>query len=103
MYAIVFTGGKQVKAEIGKTIFTEKIEGEPGSEVILDKVLYVESDQAIFGHPFVEGASVKAKIIKTGKQPKIHVLRYRSKSNVRVRKGHRQPYTALSVEAISLK
>lgn len=103
MYAIIFTGGKQVRAEVGKTIYTEKIDGEVGSEVIFDKVLYVDSDQVLFGHPFVEGASVKAKIVKTGKEPKIHVLRYRAKSNLRVRKGHRQPYTALSIEAISLK
>ncbi len=102
MYAIIFTGGKQVKAEVGKTIYTEKIDGEVGSEVVFDKVLFVDSDKAYVGQPFVKGASVKAKIVKTGKQPKIHVLRYKAKSNVRVHKGHRQPYTALTVEAITL-
>ncbi|HIU70871.1 MAG TPA: 50S ribosomal protein L21 [Candidatus Enterosoma merdigallinarum] len=103
MYAIIFTGGKQVKAEVGKTIYTEKIDGEVGTEVVFDKVLFVDSDKSYVGQPFVEGATVKAKVVKNGKQPKIHVLRYRAKSNIRVRKGHRQPYTALTVEAISLK
>ncbi len=103
MYAIIFTGGKQVKAEVGKTIYTEKIDGEVGAEVVFDKVLFVDSDKSYVGQPFVEGATVKAKVVKNGKQPKIHVLRYRAKSNIRVRKGHRQPYTALTVEAISLK
>ncbi len=102
MYAIFLTGGKQLKANVGDTLYIEKIDGEVGDEVEFDQVLYVEGDDQIIGHPFVEGAKVKAKIVKHGKEKKIHVLRYHAKSNVRVRRGHRQPYTAVCIEAISI-
>lgn len=103
MYAIILTGGKQIKAEVGFTIYTDKIEGEKDSEVTFDKVLFVEGDKTFVGKPFVEGATVKASIVKQGKEKKIHVIRYKAKSNLRVRHGHRQPYTALKVEAINVK
>lgn len=102
MYAIILTGGKQVKAEVGQTIYTEKIPGEANDTVTFDKVLYVEGDKTVVGTPFVEGASVKATIVKQGKEKKIRVLRYKAKSNLRVHHGHRQPYTALKIEAINL-
>ena len=75
MYAIILTGGKQIKAEVGQTIYTEKIEGEKDTEVTFDKVLFVEGDQILVGKPFVEGASVKATIVKQGRGKKIRVLR----------------------------
>lgn len=103
MYAIILTGGKQIKAEVGATIYTEKIEGEKDTAVTFDKVLFVDGDQVLVGKPFVEGATVKASIVKQGRGKKIHVLRYKAKSNLRVRRGHRQPYTALKVESIHLK
>lgn len=104
MYAIILTGGKQVKAEVGATIYTEKIDGEKDTEVTFDQVLYVESDKkTLVGTPLVEGATVKATIVKQDRQKKIHVIRYKAKSNLRVHRGHRQPYTALKVEAINLK
>lgn len=102
MYAIILTGGKQLKAEVGQTIYTEKIEGEKDTDVTFDKVLYVDGDQVLVGKPFVEGASVKATIVKQGRGKKIRVLRYKAKSNLRVHRGHRQPYTALKIEAINL-
>lgn len=103
MYAIILTGGKQIKAEIGQTIYTEKIDGEANTEVTFDKVLYVDGDKVLVGKPFVEGATVKASIVKQSRAKKIHVLRYKAKSNLRVHHGHRQPYTALKVEAINVK
>ena len=103
MYAIILTGGKQIKAEVGATIYTEKIEGEKDTAVTFDKVLFADGDQVLVGKPFVEGATVKASIVKQGREKKIHVLRYKAKSNLRVRRGHRQPYTALKVESIDLK
>jgi large subunit ribosomal protein L21 len=102
MYAIILTGGKQIKAELGKTIYCEKIDGEKDTEVVFDKVLYVEGDKTVVGTPLVDGATVKAKILKQGREKKIHVLRYKAKSNLRVRRGHRQPYTALVIEEINL-
>ena len=101
MYAIILTGGKQVKAEIGQVIYTEKIEGEKDQEVSFDKVLFIDGEKVLVGKPFVEGATVKATIVKQGREPKIRVLRYKAKSNLRVTRGHRQPYTALKIEAIN--
>ncbi|MCI5669527.1 MAG: 50S ribosomal protein L21 [Candidatus Enterosoma sp.] len=101
MYAIILTGGKQVKAEIGQVIYTEKIEGEKDQEVSFDKVLFIDGEKVLVGKPFVEGATVKATIVKQGREPKIRVLRYKAKSNLRVARGHRQPYTALKIEAIN--
>ena len=105
MYAIILTGGKQVKAEIGQVIYTEKIEGEKDQEVSFDKVLFIDGEKVLVGKPFVEGATVKAtivpEIVKQGREPKIRVLRYKAKSNLRVARGHRQPYTALKIEAIN--
>ena len=101
MCAIILTGGKQVKAEIGQVIYTEKIEGEKDQEVSFDKVLFIDGEKVLVGKPFVEGATVKATIVKQGREPKIRVLRYKAKSNLRVARGHRQPYTALKIEAIN--
>ena len=102
MYAIILTGGKQLKAEIGQTIYVEKLAGEKDQEVKFDKVLLVSDDKNTkVGKPFVSGATVTGKIVKQGKQPKIRVLRYRAKSNLRVHHGHRQPYTAVSISAIN--
>ena len=101
MYAIILTGGKQVKAEIGQVIYTEKIEGEKDQEVSFDKILFIDGEKVLVGKPFVEGATVKATIVKQGREPKIRVLRYKAKSNLRVARGHRQPYTALKIEAIN--
>ncbi len=102
MYAVILTGGKQIKAEVGQTIYCEKLEGNVGDSVVFDKVLYVSGDKTQIGHPYVEGAKVTASIVKQSRSRKIRVLRYRAKSNVRVLRGHRQPFTALSVESISL-
>ena len=101
MYAIILTGGKQVKAEIGQVIYTEKIEGEKDQEVSFDKVLFIDGEKVLVVKPFVVGSTVKATIVKQGREPKIRVLRYKAKSNLRVARGHRQPYTALKIEAIN--
>lgn len=103
MYAIVETGGKQVKAEVGEVVYVEKLPIEVGKEVILDKVLYVDGDKTLVGQPYVKGAKVKCSVLKQSRGKKIRVLRYKAKNNVRVRRGHRQPFTALKVEAITLK
>lgn len=102
MYAIITTGGKQLKAVVGETLFIEKLDAKVDDEVTFDKVLYVEGEKVVVGKPYIEGAIVKGKVVKNGLKDKIHVLRYKAKSNLRVRRGHRQPYTAVTIEAISL-
>ncbi len=101
MYAIVETGGKQVKVEVGQTVFVEKIEAAEGETVTLDKVLLVGGEKTSVGVPYVQGATVTAKVEKQGRGKKIVVFKYRPKKNYRKKQGHRQSYTKLVIEAIN--
>ena len=102
MYAIVETGGKQYKVVPGEIIKVEKIEGERGQAVELDKVLVVAGDERVnIGSPYVENAKVKAVIEEQGKDDKIIVFKYKNKRKQSRRKyGHRQLFTALRIESI---
>ncbi len=101
MYAIVETGGKQVRVEVGSKIFVEKLDAEVESVVTLDKVLLVADKSTEVGTPYVKGATVTAKVVKQGKARKIRVYKYKSKANEHKTIGHRQPYTCLLIEAIN--
>ena len=101
MYAIVETGGKQVRVEVGAKIFVEKLDAEVESVVTLDKVLLVADKTTKIGTPYVKGATVTAKVVKQGKARKVRVYKYKSKANEHKTIGHRQPYTCLVVEAIN--
>ena len=101
MYAIIETGGKQVKVEEGQTIYVEKVDVEEGGVVTFDKVLFVGGEDVKVGSPVVEGATVTGKVEKHGKQKKIIVFKYKAKKNNRKKQGHRQPYTKVTIEKIS--
>lgn len=101
MYAIVETGGKQVKVAVGDRIYVERLEGEPETEINLDKVVFLGGEKPVVGKPYVKGASVTCKIEKQGLEKKIVVYKYKAKANVRRKQGHRQPYTCLVVKAIN--
>jgi large subunit ribosomal protein L21 len=101
MYAIVQTGGEQIRVSAGDKVYVEKIKGDINSEVILDKVLMVSKDDKIVcGKPYVEGASVKAEIVETGRMPKVLVFGPRPKKAHRKLRGHRQQYTTLKIKEI---
>ena len=100
MYAIIETGGKQVRVEVGSKIYVEKLEAEVGSTITIDKVLLVGDKSVIVGTPHVEGAKVTAKVEKQGLSKKIRVFKYKSKANEHKTIGHRQPYTCLVIESI---
>ena len=101
MYAIIETGGKQIRVEVGSRIYVEKLEAEVGSTVTLDKVLLIGDKAVKVGAPYVEGATVTAKVEKQGKSKKIRVFKYKAKANEHKTIGHRQPYTCLVIEAIN--
>lgn len=101
MYAVLETGGKQLKVEVGQTIFVEKLTGNIGDEVTFDKILLVGDKSVKVGKPYVEGANVVAKIVKQGKEKKVVIYKYKAKTNSRKKQGHRQPYTSLVIEAIN--
>ncbi|MBC1374061.1 50S ribosomal protein L21 [Listeria farberi] len=101
MYAIIETGGKQIKVEAGQEIYVEKLAGEVGDVVTFDKVLFVGGDSTKVGVPFVDGATVTAKVEKQGRAKKLTVYKYKPKKNYHKKQGHRQPYTKLTIDAIN--
>ena len=101
MYAIIETGGKQIRVEVGQTIYVEKLDAKVGSTYTFDKILLVGDKKAKVGTPYVEGATVTAKVEKQGLSRKVTIYKYKAKANERRKQGHRQPYTCLVIEAIN--
>jgi len=102
MYAVIETGGKQYRVNEGDILFIEKLNVETEAEVTFDKVIAVGKDDGIVvGAPYVEGATVAAKALKNGKGKKITVYTYKPKKDYDRKKGHRQPYTQVRIEAIN--
>ena len=101
MYAVIETGGKQLKVEAGQEIYVEKLNVEAGDTVVFDKVVLLSNEGTKIGTPYVEGAKVSAKVVKQGKEKKIRIFMYKAKKgSTHHRQGHRQPYTKLTIEAI---
>lgn len=100
MYSIVEIAGHQYKVKAGDLIDTQKIETEEGSEVTFDKVLFVGGDKPVVGLPTVSGATVKAKVVKQGKDRKKIVYR-RGVGKWAKKNGHRQRFTGLLITEIS--
>ena len=102
MYAIIATGGKQYKVEVGDALFIEKLGAEAEDEVTFDQIVALGTDEGIkAGMPTVEGASVAAKVLKNGRGKKITVFTYKAKKNEKRKMGHRQPYTKVEITAIN--
>ena len=101
MYAVIETGGKQLKVEAGDTIFVEKLDVEEGTEYTFDKVLFVGGESTKIGAPYVEGATVTADVVAQGKEKKVTVYKYEPKKYYHKKQGHRQPFTKLTVKAIN--
>ncbi len=102
MYAIIETGGKQIKVAKGDLVFVEKLDAKVGEEVVFDKVLLVCDKKAQVGKPYVKNAVVKASVEKQDKAKKVIVFKYRSKANERNKNGHRQPYTKVKITSIEI-
>ena len=101
MYAIIETGGQQIRVEEGATIFVEKLAANEGDAVVFDKVLLIGGEETKVGAPYVEGAKVNAKVEKQGKGKKITIIKYKpKKGSTRRKQGHRQPYTKVVIESI---
>ncbi|MFT8363480.1 MAG: 50S ribosomal protein L21 [Sporolactobacillus sp.] len=101
MYAIIETGGKQLKVEEGQSITVEKLQAEAGDTVTFDKVLFVGGDEVKVGAPLVAGATVTAKVVEQGRDKKIIVFKFKKRKNYRRKQGHRQPFTKLTIEKIN--
>ena len=100
-YAIIKTGGKQVKVEVGQAIYVEKLDVEAGSEVTFNEVVLVGGDKTVVGTPVVEGATVVGTVEKQGKEKKVVIYKYNAKKHYHKKQGHRQPYTKLVINTIN--
>ena len=103
-YAIVESGGKQYKAVEGSPIEVDLLPVEEGSELALVNVLMVvDGDKISVGTPYVKKVSVKATVSEHIKGPKLIIFKYRPKKRIRVKTGHRQKFTRLMVDSISME
>jgi len=101
MYAVIETGGKQYRVEVGTELEVELLDDAPGDTVSFDRVLLVaDGDDATIGQPLVDGAAVSAEILRRDRGPKLISFKYRPKARSRVKKGHRQELTVLRISDI---
>ena len=101
MYAIIKTGGKQIKVEVGQEIYIEKLDAAEGEIVTFDEVLFVGGDKPIVGTPTIKGATVVGKAERHGRGRKIVVFKYKAKKGYSKKQGHRQPYTKVVINEIN--
>ena len=102
MYAVIRTGGKQLRVEPGQAVRVEKLEGAVGDSVSFGEVLLVAGDDAVaVGRPLVEGAVVTGTITEQGRGPKIRTFKMKRRTGYRRKYGHRQAYTEVRVEKIA--
>ncbi len=100
MYAVIETGGKQYQVKEGDIVFIEK--REAAGEITFDKGIMLGKDDGVkVGAPYVDGASVKATLLKNGKSKKITVFTYKPTKSSKRKMGHRQPYSQVRIEAIN--
>ncbi|MXV99993.1 MAG: 50S ribosomal protein L21 [Holophagales bacterium] len=103
MYAVIETGGKQVRVEEGDVVDLERLGGvEAGSEVVFDRVLMIGGGEAEpeVGEPVLEGARVRAQLVSDLRGPKIVVFKFKRRKGYRRRRGHRQELQRFRIEAI---
>lgn len=100
-YAVVESGGKQYVAREGEAIEVDRLQIEDGKSLVFKEVLFLADGKKVWvGNPLVEGAQVKGKVVGEVKAPKLIVYRYKPKVRQRVKRGHRQKYTRVTIESI---
>ncbi len=100
MYAILETGGKQYRVQLGDVITVEKLNADQGDVVTFDKVLVVSDETGTqVGTPFLS-TPVTGKVVENGKGKKVVIYKYKAKKDYRRKQGHRQPYTMVEITAI---
>ncbi len=102
MYAVVRSGGKQLRVSPGDVVDVELVSGEPGEQIELGEVLMVGGDTVVVGKPTVAGAKVLAKIEGDSAGPKIRIFKYKRRKRYRLTKGHRQHFTRVRIESIEV-
>lgn len=100
MYAIIMTGGKQYRVQMGDELKVEKLDAEVGATVTFTDVLAVGGDSLKVGNPYVEGFAVTAEVLEQGKNDKVIIYKYKAKKDYRRKNGHRQPYTLVKITGL---
>jgi large subunit ribosomal protein L21 len=103
MYAVIETGGKQYRVEVGTELEVELLQAEPGDNITLDRVLLVaDGDESAIGTPLVTDAAVTAEVVRRERGEKLISFKYRPKARSRVKKGHRQELMVLRITDVKL-
>jgi len=104
MYAVFQTGGKQFRAEPGARIRIPSLDAEPGDSVTFDRVLLTGDggSEVKVGTPVVDGAAVKAEVMRHGRGKKIIVFKRKRRKGYRRKQGHRQDFTEIRVDEVAL-
>jgi len=103
MYAVIVTGGKQYRVEVGTELEVELLEAAPGDSITLDRVLLVaDGDESAIGRPVVADAAVEAEVVRRDRADKVISFKYRPKARRRVKKGHRQDVMVLRITDVKL-
>ena len=102
MYAVIKSGGKQYRVQMGQTVKVEKLAVTEGASVAIEEVLLVaDGEQLIVGDPYVKGVTVETTVKSHGRAPKVGIVKFRRRKHYRKQMGHRQSYTELRIDAIN--
>ena len=102
MFAVFQSGGKQHRVSEGDVVKLELLDAEPGQEVVFDKVLMVaDGDDVNVGAPFVDGGQVKGEVVRSERDKKIRVIKFKRRKDYMRRQGHRQWFTEVKITAIA--
>jgi large subunit ribosomal protein L21 len=104
VYAIIKSGGRQVRVAPGATVAVDRVQAQPGDEVSLSEILLVEKDggEVLAGAPYVAGAKVLAVVEGETRGPKIRVFKKKRRKGMRRTKGHRATYTTVRITGIEV-
>ena len=103
MYAVIKTGGKQYRVSSGEKVKVEQLAADIGSQITIDQVLMVaDGDKISIGKPLVDGAKVQATVVNHGRGDKVKIFKLRRRKHFKKQQGHRQNYTEIQVDQISL-
>ena len=104
MYAIIQSGGRQVKVAPGSVVTVDHVNVEPGQEVSIDRVLLLEKDggEVLAGAPFVANARVLGVVDGESRGPKIRIFKKKRRKGMRRTKGHRSTYTRIRITGITV-
>ena len=101
MYAVIKTGGKQYKVVAGERLKVEKIAGDVGATVVIDKVLMIsDAANTTIGAPLIAGATVSATVLSHGRADKVMIFKFRRRKHYRKTQGHRQSFTEIQIGEI---